>query len=361
MTTSTHIPLVIIGGGIMGMSVAYELLDQDLGFDFCILDKEQYLGEHTSGRNSGVLHAGLYYEEHSLKKKFCLEGLALWKDLCKKHKLFYRNCGKFIFSKKKYEKELIVLFEKAKNNGASLRMATHEEVDQLKSYCDLDIAFFSKNTSIVDPSEVVSFFKKYLESKDVPLLLNHKVTSINKRPDAFEVEVNDYKITCDYLINAAGHGGISLRRMLDLNELSPYLVKGHYVRTNTKFYNESLLYPLPEENLKGLGVHTCIDADGSIKFGPDTLDVDELGYSMDALCVAEIKKKVLKHFKINEEALHADFAGVRPKIVHNGSIYKDFWIKQPIPNYIELLGIESPGLTSSLSIAKFVVKELGLK
>lgn len=353
MNTS-EIPIVIIGGGIIGLSIGHELVSAGLSDSFCILDSSPHLGDHTSGRNSGVLHAGLYYPENSLKKKFCLEGLELWKSLCKKNDLFYKNCGKYVFAEKENEDLFEKLFDNASSNGADVKLSSKAEINTLKEFCHLDFAFYSKNTSIVDPSELISFFKKRLEMADIPILLNHKVDRIDKKSDCFEIEVCNYKIKCEYIINAAGHGAVHLREFLGLNDMSQFFVKGHYLKANKKFYNEALLYPMPEKNLKGLGIHTCIDADGSVKFGPDASDVNEFNYLMQDENIKSMKTSLLKNFKIDPQHLTPDFCGIRPRIIRNSEVVSDFLIESPIKNYIELLGIESPGLTSALSIAKYV-------
>lgn len=358
---SEHIPIVIIGGGIIGLCTAYELIQKNI-FDFCILEKESYLGEHTSGRNSGVIHAGLYYPKDSLKKKFCINAFERWNKFCSDHELFFKKCGKYIFAPEKYNRELIELHDNAKNNGANVRMASKSEILELNEYCNTYNAFYSPNTSIIDSSEIINFLKNYVEKKNIPIMKLHEVTQIckleNNTNKNFNVNFHDQNITCSYIINAAGHGAVKLRKALGLTDVESLKVKGHYIKTNKSFYNKSLLYPLPEENLKGLGIHTCIDSDGSVRFGPDTLDVDEMNYINNPINIEKMKFTITSQFKIHENSLHADFCGIRPKIKIENNLYNDFWIKSPIKNYIEFLGIESPGFTCAFDIAREGIKFL---
>lgn len=352
-----HIPLVILGGGIIGLTIANELLEN--GFkDFCILDQAQYLGDHSSGRNSGVMHAGLYYPKDSLKRKFCIEGLSLWKDFCKKHNLFHKNCGKYIFTTKENKSSLLELFERAKSNGVDVRLASNEEIRTISEFANAELAFFSPNTSVIDPSECISFFKNHLEKNDIPILLNQNIEKLEVVDGGFLIQVNGEEIHTEKLINACGLGAVDVREKLGLKNIQNKLVKGHYVRSQIPFFNNSLLYPIPLKNLKGLGVHTCIDSDGSIKFGPDAQDTDSVDYSLNSENIELLKNEVLQNFKITRDKLTEDYVGVRSKIIKDGELYTDFYIgddsEHGIKNYIELLGIESPGFTSSLALAKFI-------
>lgn len=362
MNSPEHISTIIIGGGILGLQIGYKLSQTSKNYDFCILDKEMYLGEHSSGRNSGVLHAGLYYQDNSLKKKYCLAGLEKWKAFCVDNNLFYNNSGKYIFTTIDNEYKLNDLFERAKKNSPNVRKSSKKEVQSIQEYCYADIAFYSPDSSIIDPSESISFLKNHFESLDIPILLNQDIKLLGSANNKFHILVDGEEFTCDFLINAAGNGAIDLRKQLELNNFDNYFVKGHYVRSSSKFYNESLLYSLPEENLKGLGVHTCIDADGSIKFGPDTLDVSSISYDLNHENIEKLKQDVCSKFKISVDKLRADYSGIRTKLLQNQKLYSDFWIgfkeDHGIDNYIELLGIESPGLTSSPAIAEEIVKRI---
>lgn len=358
MSQDNHIPVIIIGGGIIGLSIANSFLENNF-YDFCILDKAPYLGDHSSGRNSGVMHAGLYYPQDSLKKKFCIEGLELWKRFCNDNDLFHRNCGKYIFTTKNKEEHLLSLKDRAISNGVDIRMASQAEVTEISEYCHADIAFYSPNTSIIDPSEALTFLKNKVESQGIPVLLNQTITEINQNK-GFELVINGEKIHCDKLINAAGLGAVGIRTLLGLQNIENKYVKGHYVRYKKPFYNESLLYPIPLKNLKGLGVHTCIDSDGSIKFGPDAQDCNEVNYSLHSENIKMLKDEVLQNFKVSRDDLSEDYVGLRSKIKIDGELHSDFYLgtdeNHNIKDYIELLGFESPGFTSSLAVSKYISK-----
>ncbi len=352
MSEETAVDIAIIGAGVVGLSIALELKESYPEKDIVVFEQMPYVGEHASGRNSGVLHAGLYYQENSLKKKFCLAGRKLWPTFAKKLGVKILSCGKYIVAKQSEVEQFQALYQRAKENGADVTLVNKEKVQELNSFVDASLAFFSSNTAVVDAAEVLKALEIKFTSLGGMLLFNHSVNSVTRVKNYFDIKVNDYAVRTKLLINSAGIGAIKLRQTLVGDDLTLKLVKGCYVKSSLRFYNEALLYPLPEKNLKGLGVHTCIDLDGSVKFGPNAFDVSSLDYSISREQEKNLIDEVIAKFHIDETSLHADFAGIRTKIYHNSTLYDDFWIRSPLPNYIELCGIESPGLTSAPAIAK---------
>lgn len=354
MSVTTSIDVAIVGAGVIGLSIAKVLKTSFPHWEIALFDKMPHVGEHASGRNSGVLHAGLYYPQDSLKKRFCVEGLARWNEWAQDIGTEILHCGKFITAEKVDEKRLINLYQRALNSGVELRWASDEEIKSLKDFVKLDLAFFSTQTSVVDPSELLSRLQQRVESLGVHLLLQHEVLGIKQESSKYRLHFTEYDVQSKYLINAAGAGAISLRKLLGLKDLEDYWVKGAYLKTFKSFYHQSLIYTLPLENLKGLGVHTCIDFDGTVKFGPNAIDCHQIDYSLSEEEVASLKKEVLDKFKLSEADLHIDYSGIRSKIRFKGESFADFWIKTPFTNYVELCGIESPGLTSAPAIAEYV-------
>jgi L-2-hydroxyglutarate oxidase LhgO len=156
---------------------------------------------------------------------------------------------------------------------------------------------------------------------------------------------------------------VDLRTLIGLNELENEYLKAHYLKYNKKYFNDYLIYPVPDKNLKGLGVHTSFDMDGIVRFGPNVIDTDTLNYSPVEESFEEMIDAIEKTFKfIDKDYLSFDYCGIRPKIKLNGSLYLDFWIKNPtdtnISGYFEFCGIESPGFTSAPSIAQEFVESL---
>lgn len=356
MTERVSIDVAIVGAGIIGLSIAKVLKFKFPNYDIALFDKMSYVGDHASGRNSGVLHAGLYYPKNSLKKKLCIEGQRQWVLWADELGIEIKKCGKYIVATLDDTENFLDLFEQAKSNGAEVELVEQKKLEEINKFVQADLAFFSSRTAVVDPSAVLKSLERTVVEKEVMLLLNHEVRNIKKQSDNFLLEVNDLEVESKYVINAAGAGAVAIRELLGLSGLRRELVKGHYLKTFSKFFNSSLLYPLPEKNLKGLGIHTCIDFDGTVKFGPDTVDCSEIDYKFDKEHEQSMKEKVSKAFKIDSNKLHADFVGIRSKLIKGGQSYSDFWIESPLANYVELCGIESPGLTSAPAIANYILK-----
>lgn len=333
---------------------------------FMLLEKELYWGDQATGRNSGVLHSGIYYETNSLKHRHCIKGLSLWNDLTAKYNLESRTCGKFVLAKKSESEKASNLFAQAHcNEIPGVRWMTNEEIKDLQKLFDCDNGFFVPTTGILNVADAVKKISDHLQKLDFMLVRSSKVQEVTKNQNTFELKTANGDISCDILINLAGAGAVGIREQLGLFDVRNYFVKGHYVKLNKPYYSDSLIYPLPDEGLKGLGVHTSFDFDGSVRFGPDTLEVNEYEYSYSPSNFEKLVDGVLKSFKgLKREDLQMDFTGIRPKILVDGKLYTDFWLKHShrpdLKNYIELLGIESPGLTSAPSLAD-TITEITLK
>lgn len=355
-----HIPVLIGGGGIIGLLFYYEIQKQFPQLDCALLEGSSFFGDHATGRNSGVLHAGLYYPYDSLKREMCLRGNYMWTDLAKELDVSVNRCGKYIVAASRSD-NIDNLFEKAKANGVTgLRWSTKEEQEQLSQWCYHEKSFFSETTGFLSPSEVTKSLTNNIEKKGGILMRDHKVLSLIKK-DKIIVETNHGEFSCDYFINAAGGFAPELRRSLGLNDIESVWVKGNYLKYKKDFYNDSLIYPVPAPNLKGLGIHTSFDQDGIVRFGPNTEDVFQYEYSMNSECFNEMAKGIHQTFKsVDEEALSLDYCGIRPKIKKSGKLYQDFYLNAPreIPGYLEYLGIESPGLTAAPALIERGIKLL---
>jgi 2-hydroxyglutarate dehydrogenase len=275
----------------------------------------------------------------------------MWDDLGKELGIQVNRCGKYIVATNESEVQKIdELFEFAVEKGVP--GLTWNDASEIKDYVNVEKAFFSASTGVVSVSEVIKKFQDYLYQKDVPLLLGQKVENLN--PD-LEFTVGEDQFKAEVLINCGGLKGIELRKQLGLMDLENNWVKGRYLKLNKKYYNDSLIYPLPESGLKGLGVHTSFDLDGIVRFGPDTFDINEIDYKVEDNALEAMWQAIQKTFKrIDKSDLSLDYAGIRAKIKGND----DFLIQSPLNGYIECLGIESPGLTASPAIAKYVVENL---
>jgi L-2-hydroxyglutarate oxidase LhgO len=361
-----HIPIIVGGGGLVGLLTMRELNIIYPTKEKALLEKGHYFGDLTSGRNSGVMHAGLYYPLDSLKRELCLQGNLLWEDLAKELGIPFKRCGKYLVAATIEEiPALEELFQHAKNNGVKgLVWCSEEEKKEISSYCYVEKAFFSPMSGFISPSEATTKIRDDLYKKDIPLMADYNIEEVKKEGSKFVVKTSRETFTCDIFVNAMGGFAPKLRKDLGLTNIETYWVKGNYVKLNKPFYNEALIYPVPPKNLLGLGVHTSFDFDGIIRFGPDTEECSN-GYehSMSADVVDKMYPAISNLFKgIEKQDLQADYCGIRSKILVDGDIYTDFWLGDPsihgVPGYYEYLGIESPGLTASPALAQAMVSRI---
>jgi L-2-hydroxyglutarate oxidase LhgO len=361
---TTYIENVIVGGGILGLMTAYELLKKTAAENIIILEKEAFVGEHSSSRNSGVLHAGIYYETGSLKQQMCLEGREIWNQMAHDLSLNVNKCGKYLIALDDNEvAELEVLVLRARSNGVILQEVSERDYEQLKGVISYQKIIYSPNTAVIDLAQTIKKLESYLEKKGVLILKKNEVQSIRIQVNKqFLVVTNQNLLLTDRLINVAGLGAITIRKMLELKNISAVFVKGNYLKLNRKFYNKKLLYPVPEKNLKGLGIHTTFDIEGNVRFGPNTEDLIVPDYQMKEDVIDLMYPSIKKIFPTVLHAdLSLDYCGIRSKILKDNQPYNDFYIGNEkthgIKNYYECLGIESPGFTSAPALAKYLINE----
>jgi L-2-hydroxyglutarate oxidase LhgO len=360
------IDAVIIGAGINGMLTALEFARQLPHLEVALFEKEAFVGEHSTSRNSGVLHSGIYYPFNSFKKKLCLEGNKIWYKLGVEKKIKINQCGKYIISCTNEEKKILTqLYDRAQNNGVEgISWVNTQELGKLNNIVHVKDAFFSRNTGSIDIAETIKILEKDIYNKNIPLMKKNEVLDIKFRSDHFIVRTNKESLKTRIIINTGGLSAVKLRRMLGLFDLEDYWVKGNYLKYSKKLNCSSLIYPVPLKKLKGLGVHTSFDSDGSIRFGPNAKMVSDLFYGLNEEKLKEnMYLSISKIFKgIQKEFLNFDYSGIRSKIKLKGTLYEDFWLKGPkelgIPGYFEMCGIESPGLTASPALAKYMIEKV---
>lgn len=349
-----HIPVIIGGGGILGLLFYFELTKKFPHLDCALLEASSYFGDQSTGRNSGVLHAGLYYPKDSLKRELCITGNQAWTILGKELGISVHRCGKFIVATSN-EDPIEKLFDQAMANGVSgLRWTTDEEKELLETLCFHNNSFFSETTGFISPSKVTSSLVNEIERKGGILMRNHRIHSLDFK-NRIIVRTDQGEFSCDYFVNALGGHAPILRKTLGLNDIDSVWVKGNYLKYTKDFYHNSLIYPVPAPNLKGLGIHTSFDEDGIVRFGPNTEDITEYNYLMSKDCFPEMVEGIHSTFKgVDEKYLSLDYCGIRSKILKDGKLYPDFYVnKHPeVPGYLEYLGIESPGLTSAPALVK---------
>ena len=354
---------VVIGAGVVGLAVARAL--SLVGREVMVLEAADAIGTGTSSRNSEVIHAGIYYPAGSLKARLCVQGKALLYDYCEALGIGHRRCGKLIVATCDAElPQLAGIIAKAAANGVNdLVLLTREQARAIEPQLECVAAIHSPGTGIVDSHALMLSLQGELEASGGIVVLNTAVALVDIEQTAITVVANDgTRLRVNTLVNAAGLQAPALaRRFQGLDPVhipQAFFAKGNYFTLAGRSPFSRLIYPVPQA--AGLGVHLTVDLGGQAKFGPDVQWVD----SADDLAVDPARSdafyaEVRKYWPgLQDGALMPGYAGIRPKINAPHEAARDFLIQGPadhgVRGLVNLFGIESPGLTSSLAIANYV-------
>ncbi|MEW6008249.1 MAG: NAD(P)/FAD-dependent oxidoreductase [Candidatus Omnitrophota bacterium] len=362
------IEISIVGAGVIGLAIGLELSKSNS--NIFLIEKNFSFGQEISSRNSEVIHAGIYYPKDSLKTKTCIEGRDLLYEFCAKNNINHKKIGKLIVAINNNEiSDLENLFKHASENEvAGLKFLSKSEVKKIEPNIEAQAAIYSASTGILDSHNLMKNIALQFESEGGTIAYNTEVIGVEKVKNGFEVAVSDkregaFKFFSHILINAAGLNSDKISSMAGFakDEYRLKYCKGDYFRVNkdkARFINR-LVYPVPKKDRAGLGIHATLDLAGGLRLGPDDEYVREIDYNVDS-SKREIFYESVKTFLpfIDLEDLSPDIAGIRPKLQGPGEDFRDFIIKEEsnndLPGLINLIGIESPGLTSSFSVAKIV-------
>jgi len=353
----------VIGAGVVGLAVARALALA--GREVIVLEAEGAIGTGTSSRNSEVIHAGIYYPEGSLKARLCVEGKQLLYEYLEQRGLPHRRCGKLIVATTPAQvAELDVIAAKARANGVhDLGLLTREQAQAMEPQLECVAALHSPSTGIVDSHALMLSLQGDLEGAGGMLALKSPVARARCADGAIVVVAEDgTALRCRSVVNAAGLGAPALARRFEGLPASAvpaaHFAKGNYFTLAGRAPFSRLIYPVPEA--AGLGVHLTLDLGGQAKFGPDVEWVDSPGdLVVDPRRGEGFYAEVRKYWPaLADGALVPGYAGIRPKISGPGEPARDFLIEGPaahgVAGLVNLFGIESPGLTSSLAIARHV-------
>ena len=356
-----HIDTIVIGAGIVGLAIARALSGHN---EVAVLERHKRSGQETSSRNSGVIHAGIYYPSHFLKTQLCISGRQHLYTYCDTYDIPYKRCGKLIVATTENDiSTLQALQTKARDNGLSnLQWLEKSAITELEPHINAEAALLSPSTGIIDTDAYIMHLENDILSNESHILHGQTVTSIEKHGHDFIVTTNNREQTsCKQLINAAGLAAQEIAAMITATAYIPqrHLAKGHYFSYTGHSPFHHLIYPLPEENSIGLGIHATLDMHNNIRFGPDACYIDTEDYTFDETRKQSFMKAIRRYFPaLDENRLQAGFTGLRPKIQSPADTAMDFRIDNVtvhgIPGLINLFGIESPGLTASLAIADHV-------
>jgi L-2-hydroxyglutarate oxidase LhgO len=362
-----QVDTVVVGAGVVGLAVARALALA--GREVLVLEAFDAIGTQTSARNSEVIHAGIYYPQGSLKAQLCVRGKALLYTYCAERGIGHRRCGKLIVATSPEQvAQLQGIIAKAAANGVDdLVLLTRDEARALEPALECVAAVHSPSTGIVDSHGLMLALQGDLEHAGGMVAFNSPLASARITAQGIELHARDGTQLCARtVVNAAGvHAPTLARRFEGLGpEHIPgeYYAKGNYFTLAGRSPFGRLIYPVPEA--AGLGVHLTIDLGGQAKFGPDVQWVempDDL--VVDPARGLAFYAEVRKYWPaLPEGALQPGYAGIRPKISGPGETAGDFMIQGPathgVVGLVNLFGIESPGLTSSLAIGEHVAEML---
>ncbi len=388
--TSIDVQCAVVGGGVIGLAVTRELALR--GVEVVLLEAEAALGSKTSSRNSEVIHAGIYYPAGSLKAQHCLRGKHKLYEYCAAHDLPHRRCGKLIVANgPEQEQRLALIREAALANGVDdLEWLDADRVAAREPDIRASAALLSPSTGIVDSHAYMQQLANDIEQAGGMILRKHAVlggvvdaaaTGHEKRY-CLDVDApgEQFVLSSKLLVNSAGldaTGWLARLQGYDAS-LIPRLhyAKGNYFAMQPAARVSHLIYPLP--NSAGLGTHLTLDMQGGVRFGPDVEWLDpaevarddaqphaplDFNYRVEEARRQQFCEAIAEYYPaIEASMLVPDYSGVRPKLVGAGEPAADFFIESQashgLPGWINLYGIESPGLTASLSLAEAVADTL---
>ncbi len=344
--------VAIIGGGIVGCHIAYRLAKE--GKEVSLLEKEKALGEHTSTRNSGVIHGGIYYPRESLKARLCVRGRELTYEFLQNHDIPHWKCGKVIVALVGSEiKALEELRKRGEDNGVeNLRLLDGADVRKTEPRVRCVAALHSPETGILDMAAYMRIIERVLRGLGVVIVKQCKVLSV---ADHNLLTTTRGELRFDRIINAAGLHSDSIAKMCGLKgyEIIPH--KGDYYNT-TEEVVRGLVYPIPDSPYS-LGIHLTRTLGEETLIGPSAIQVsDKEDYAMKTPR-EEFEKGALAMIPdLDIRRIYPGYSGNRPRVYYRGELQTDFVISKQEGGRVHLLGMESPALTAAPAVAEYVAK-----
>ena len=360
--------VLVIGAGVVGLAIARALALR--GHEVVVAEKTDAIGSGISSRNSEVIHAGMYYPAGSLRARHCVAGRRMLYAFCDSHGVPHKKCGKLIVATNDLEQAKIEgIYEQGVTNGVEgLQLLSGPEATALEPQLACTGAVLSSETGIVDSHALMLALQGDLEAAGGMIAFGAPVERIARADGPWEVEVGGAEPTTlavDAVVNAASLGAQALARVTEgyPQERVPPLVlaKGNYFGCMGRPAFSRLIYPAPVDG--GLGTHVTLDLAGRMRFGPDVEWIEAEDYEVNPRRAESFYASIRRYWPgLPDGALVPDYAGIRPKLTGPGEKAADFMIDGPqehgVPGLVHLFGIESPGLTSALSIAEDVAERL---
>lgn len=386
--------IIIVGGGIVGLGTALNLINSNPRYKILVLEKEPQLALHQTGNNSGVIHSGLYYKPGSLKARNCIHGYNLLVDFCRQNDVPFELCGKIVVATDEQELPLLKnLYDRGHQNGLkNFKMLRSEELKEYEPHVTGLAGFFVPQTGIVDYKVVAEKYAELIRKKGGVINLGEKVTDIRLEPAAVTVVTTKSSYTSALIVNCAGLYSDKVARLTtpDLNvKIIPFRGEYYKLKKEKEYLVKNLIYPVPDPNFPFLGVHFTRMMKGGVEAGPNAvLAFSREGYKKSDINLAELSEtlawpgfqKVARKYwrtgmgemyrsfskaaftkalqKLIPEVREADLveggAGVRAQACdRTGGLVDDFLIveKQQV---INVCNAPSPAATSSLAIGETV-------
>ena len=359
-----RVDCIVVGAGVVGLALARELALR--GREVVVLESEDRIGTGISSRNSEVIHAGIYYPAGSLKARLCVAGNRTLYAYCVQHHVEHRRCGKLIVATDATQVEALrQLRDRAAANGvADLQWLDAEEALHLEPRLHCTAALLSPSTGIVDSHGLMRSLCLEAETAGASVVLKSPVLGGRATPKGLEIRVGGDEpmtLVAARVFNAAGLGALALAHAIEgvrpasLPPLPRRFAKGSYFSLSLAAPFSRLVYPIPP--LGALGVHLTLDLAGQARFGPDVEWIDREDYDVDPHRADSFYSEVRKYWPgLPDGSLQPAYAGIRPKLHGPGEPAPDFLIQREadhgVPGLVNLLGIESPGLTACLALAE---------
>lgn len=362
-----HIDICIVGAGVVGLSVAASLAGERK--NILVLEKNMGLGRETSSRNSEIIHAGIYYPTNSLKAKLCVEGRDEIYRLAESRPIA-RRLGKLIVALNEREVPILeTLCTQGKRNGVEdLELLPGADVRKKEPNIHAFAALYSPSTGIVDSHALMEYFYRKALDGGIDFAFSYALEAVERGGDGYKIfarnsDGDEFSFISRVVVNCAGLqsdrvaslAGVDIER----EDLRLKLCKGVYynVPHSKSGMVSRLIYPCP--GLEHLGIHTVGDMQGAMKLGPNAFYIDEIDYSVDDSFADDFYCAVREFLPfIEREDLEPAMAGIRPKLQGPGEPFRDFVIRDEasngLPGFINLIGIESPGLTAAPAIGRLV-------
>lgn len=361
---SEQVDCAVIGAGVVGLAIARRMALA--GREVVILEAEEAFGTHTSARNSEVIHAGIYYASGSMKARLCVPGKKALYRYCAEHDVKHRNIGKVVVACEAAQVPAMHNYiEQARTNGVDdLRLLSSDELAELEPNVRAAAGFFSPSTGVIDSHGLMLAYLGDAEAHGASLALASPVVSGAITADGIDLNVGGTEalsIRCRTVINTAGLKAPAVASSINgvpAQTIPPtYYAIGHYYTLTGKSPFNHLVYPVTRADW--LGVHVTIDLGGQVKFGPDFNWIDSIDYRFDERREPAFYEAIRRYYPgLADGALQPGYTGIRPRTTGPGEPAQDFTFSGPrdhgIPGLVNLFGIESPGLTSSLAIADHV-------